>query len=140
MPDRINHLAAWVAAIVYFVFGWAWYTIFSGPWMALNGKTAANSQGTPATYVESFILGLILAYATAIALTRRPEDQTLSQGISFAFFMGIALYATQTLNQALYESKPVLLWLIDSGYVVVGFAIIGAIVGAWKKRSAVPST
>lgn len=50
--------------------------------------------------------------------------------------MGIALFATQTLNMALYEGKPLVLWLIDSGYVVIGFAIVGAIVGAWKKRTA----
>jgi hypothetical protein len=137
MADRINHLAVWVAAIAYFVFGWVWYAmLFSGPWMALNNKTVANMQGTAAMYVESFVLGLILAYAAAIALGRRPEDQTLQQGVSFALFMGVALYATQTLNQTLYEGKPIALWLIDAGYVVVGFAIIGAIVGAWRKRSA----
>ena len=78
---------------------------------------------------------MILAYATAIAITRRPEDQTVAQGIGFALFMGIALYATQTLNAALYAGQPFLLWLIDTAYVVIGFAIIGAIVGGWKKRA-----
>jgi hypothetical protein len=136
MPDRINHLAVWVAAIVYFVFGWLWYTIFSAPWMAATGKTAAEAQGSVGLYVGSFVLGLILAYATAIALARRAEDQTAAQGVSFALFMGIALYATQTLNQTLYESRPIVLWAIDAGYVIVGFAMIGAIVGAWKKRTA----
>lgn len=140
MADRINHLAVWVAAIAYFVFGWVWYTVFSGPWMALNNKTVASMQGTAVTYVESFVLGLILAYAAGIALTRRPEDQTLQQGVSFALFMGVALYATQTLNQTLYEARPIALWLIDAGYVVVGFAIIGAIVGAWRKRTAAATT
>jgi hypothetical protein len=133
MPERINHLAVWVAAIVYFLFGWLWFTTFGGPWTAMVGKpTSAN----PALFVESFVLGLILAYATAVALARHPEDQTLSQGISFALFMGIALFATQTLNMALYEGRPLALWLIDAGYVVIGFAIVGAIVGAWKKRTA----
>ena len=133
MTERINHWAVWVAAIAYFVFGWLWYTIFSAPWMALTGITADKASGGAGIFVGSFVLGLILAYATAIALTRHPEEQTLQQGVSFALFMGIALFATQTLNQALYESRPMALWAIDAGYVVVGFAIIGAIVGAWKK-------
>ena len=38
MPDRINHLAVWVAAIVYYLFGYLWYTIFAVPWQALTGK------------------------------------------------------------------------------------------------------
>ena len=137
MPDRINHVAVWVAAIVYFVFGGIWYTIFSGPWVAMMGKQMTPAG--PTIYIESFVLGLILAYATGMALTRRPEDQTVQQGVSFALFMGIALFATQTLNQALYEGRPFGLWLLDAAYVVIGFAIIGAIVGGWKKRSPAPA-
>jgi len=134
MPDRINHLAVWVAAIVYYIFGALWYgLLFGAAWQALAGKGMTSS---PAIFVGSFILGLILAYATAIALSRHPEDQTIAQGISFAVFMGIAIYATQTLNAALYAGQPFLLWLIDTAYVVIGFAIIGAIVGGWKKRVA----
>jgi hypothetical protein len=138
MIGRINHLAVWVAAIVYFLFGWLWYTLFATQWMALMGRTAAQTQGVLPVYVMSFVLGLILAYATGIALSRHPEDQTLQQGVSFAIFMGLALFATQTLTQALYEQKPIALWLIDVGYVLVGFAIIGAIVGGWKARAATP--
>jgi hypothetical protein len=29
-----------------------------------------------------------------------------------------------------------MLWIINTGYVVVGFAIIGAIVGGWTKKTA----
>lgn len=131
----MNHLAVWVAAIVYFLFGYLWYgVLFTAAWTSLMGTQMA--AGTPALYVESFVLGLILAYATGMALSRRPEDLTVSQGISFALFMGIALYATQTLNTALYAHTPLMLWLINTGYVVIGFAIIGAIVGGWKSKTA----
>ena len=131
MPDRINHAAVWVAAVAYFAWGAIWFTLFEGPWRAM---AQPSTTPTPTVYICSFILGLILAYATAIALTRRPDDQTLQQGISFAIFMGIAVFASQTLNIALYEARPFGLWLIDAGYVITGFAIIGAIVGVWKKR------
>ena len=131
MPDRINHLAVWVAAIVYYVFGALWFgLLFGGAWTALLGKPM---NAGPTVYGGSFILGLILSYATAIALSRRPEDLTMQQGISFALFMGIALYATQPANSMLYTGEPPLFWLIDTAYVVIGFAIIGAIVGGWKK-------
>jgi hypothetical protein len=135
MPERINHAAAWVAAIVYFLFGYVWYVLLFGTmWMQLMGKTM--SQAAPALYAESFVLGLILSYAAAIALSRRPEDQTVQQGISFALFMSIAIYCTQTLNNTLYAGSSIGLWFINAGYVVVGFAIIGAIVGGWKKKTA----
>ena len=134
MPNRINHVAVWVAAIAYFFFGYLWYgLLFGAKWADLMGKPMA--AGSVALYIESFILGLLLAYATAIALSRRPEDLTAQQGVSFAIFMGIAIYATQTLNNALYAGQPIALWLINTGYVVIGFALIGAIVGGWRKAS-----
>jgi hypothetical protein len=136
MPDRVNHLAAWVAAIVYFIFGGIWYTLAGPAWLAFLGKTRADLPSGAMLYVGSFVLGLILAYATAIALTRHPEDQTVAQGVSFALFMGIALYATQTLNHAIYEGRPFGLWLINTAYTVIGFAMIGAIVGGWKRTAA----
>jgi uncharacterized protein DUF1761 len=137
MSDRINHLAVWVAAIVYYVFGAVWFgVLFGGVWTSLVGKTMPASPGV---FAGSFVLGLILSYATAVALARHPEDQTVPQGISFALFMGIALYATQTANAMLYAGQPPLLWLIDTAYVVIGFAIIGAIVGGWKKRVSAPA-
>jgi hypothetical protein len=130
-------MAVWVAAFVFFGWGYLWYgLLFGNQWMAAQGKTAADFTPVPTIYLWSFILGLILSYATAMALTRHPEDQTVSQGISFALFMGIALYATQTLNHVMYENIPMSLWIIDTVYTVIGFAIVGAIIGAWKKSGA----
>jgi hypothetical protein len=137
MPSRINHMAVWVAAFAFFGWGYLWYgLLFGNQWMASMGKTAADFTPAPTVYLWSFILGLILSYATAMALTRHPEDQTVSQGISFALFMGVALYATQTLNHVIYENIPMSLWIIDTLYTVIGFAIVGAIIGAWKKSGA----
>ena len=134
MSDRVNHAAVWTAAIAYFAFGYVWYgLLFSVTWTQLMGKTVNQP---PATLAESFVLGLILSYAAAIALTRRPEDQTVSQGIGFAIFMSVAIYATQTLNNTLYEGVSMMVWFINAGYVVIGFAIIGAIVGGWKQKAA----
>lgn len=132
MPERLNHVAVWVAAIVYFLFGYLWYgVLFSAAWASYMGHPMG--QATPLLYIESFVLGLILAYAAGIALSRRPEDQTVGQGVSFALFMGISIFATQTLNQTLYSGAPFGLWAINTGYVLIGFAIMAAIVGGWKK-------
>ena len=137
MPERINHLAVFAAAIAYFILGWIWYSLlFQSQWLALVGKSMGASAPLPTLLIESFILGLVLSYATAIALSRRPEDLSVGQGVSFALFMGIAIYGSQTLNNALFESRPIALWVIDTGYVLIGFAIIGAIVGGWRRKTA----
>lgn len=136
MSGRINHLATWIAAIVYYLFGYLWFDLlFRTQWQALSGVSMSTAPA-PLMLVESFVLGLILAYATSMALTRRAGDQTVAQGISFALFMGVSIFATQTANQALYLGQPLGLWLIDTGYVIVGFAIMAAIIGGWKAKTA----
>ncbi len=135
LQSRINHAAVWVAAFVYFMFGYVWYSLLFGSlWTQLMGKSMAAPS--LALFVESFLLGLLLSYAAGVALSRRREDQTVQQGVSFAIFMSVAIYGTQTLNNTLYAGAPIALWLINTGYVVIGFAIVGAIVGGWKSKTA----
>jgi len=42
MPDRINHLAVWVAAIAFFAWGALWFTVLGGPWLNALGKSRAD--------------------------------------------------------------------------------------------------
>ena len=132
MLNRINHLAVFVAAIVFFAWGALWFTALGSVWASLVGHIPGNPS--PAPFIISFIMGWILSYTAAIALARHPEDQTAKQGVAFGLFMSIGLYATMLLNQFTFEQRPIGLWLIDAAYVVIGFAIVGAIVGGWKKR------
>src|SRR5579862_9035811 len=138
MPDRVNHLAVIAAAIVFFIWGAVWYDLLFGRlWMAAMGPgAAALPPPSPWLFITSFVMGLILSYGTAIALSRHPEDLTAQQGVSFAIFMGIVLWGTMSFNQNLYEGRSFVLWAINFGYVVIGFAIVGAIVGGWKKKVA----
>ena len=133
MPNRINHLAVFVAAVVFFAWGALWFTALGGIWAGLIGHLPGNPS--PAPFIISFVMGWIVSYVVAIALTRHPEDQTARQGVGFGLFTGIGLYATMLLNQFTFEQRPFALWLIDAGYAVIGFAIVGAIVGGWKKRA-----
>ena len=136
MSNRINHLAVLAAAVAFFAWGAVWFTIFGLRWAHLVGIDPSTVKPSAGPYILSFFMGWVLAYTAAIALTRHPEDQTVRQGVSFAIFMGIGLYASMLLNQYTFEQRPIGLWLIDAGYVVIGFAIVGAIVGGWKKRVA----
>ncbi len=131
---RINHLAVIVAAIVYWVFGALWYgLIFKSAWASLTGipmgGTASNAM------LASIVMALVLAYTAGIALAGTAHPQPARHGVEFGLFMGVGIFASQTLMDFMYEGRPIALWAIDSGYVVIGLAIIGAIVGAWQKKA-----
>ena len=135
MPARLNHLAVLGAAIAFFLLGYLWYgLIFTGLWTSLVGPIPMNSS--PTLFAESFLCGWVMAYFVGIALTNHEHPQPVRHGIEFGIFMGLGIYATMLLNGYLYTSKPIGLWAIDAGYVVLGLAVVGAIVSGWRKKVA----
>jgi hypothetical protein len=134
MPTRIHHPAAIVAAIVYWLWGALWYWVFGNQWLALNHMTAADrNPSSPAPYIVSILMAFVLAYGTAIALGH-DEERTSLQGIQFGVFVGFLFLASTMLTAYVYEGRPIGLWVLNSAYEIVGLALIGAIIGGWKKR------
>ena len=130
MTARLNHVAVLVAAVVFFLWGWIWYTIFGGPWAAYVGPT--KPAVGPIVYVVSFLCGLVLAYVTAIALKDSDNPNMVRHGIEFGLFFGIGIWAVLLLNLSLYHGWPLGLWAIDAFYPAIGMAIMGAIIGRWR--------
>jgi hypothetical protein len=135
----INHIAVWVAGILHFVLGAAWYSTLSQAWLAGIGKTQAQltseNGGSPAPYIIGLAAAVVVAYGLAWLLPRldaRSAAAGAKAGIVLALvFIG----STMAMNYG-FEQRPLTLWLINAGYMTVGMAIMGAIVGGWKKRGA----
>ena len=139
MPvQKVNWLAVIVAAIAFYAWGALYFTLLKVPYSAAAGYTAdqmANGGKDPMPYVISFIAALVLAFGTAIALA--DSDQPGARhGVEFGVFMGIIVFATNFLSINAFLLKPYTLWLIECGYVIVGMAIVGAIIGGWRKHTA----
>lgn len=138
MPTKsINHLAVWVSAIVFFFWGYVWYNIlFKNQVTSMMAQMNAQvNPSSPVPYIVGFLMALVLGYGTAIALADS-QNHTASHGISFALFMGVIFYAGPRLTQTLFGGQPIAAWLIDIGWALIGFALVGAIVGGWKARAA----
>ena len=131
MTTRINYVAVIVAAIVYFVWGGIWFTVFGGIWDTLTGVHGASAT----TYVVSFLLGFPLAYVIANVLSDSASGASAASGAILGAVIGLGIWATNLLGVDMFEQRPFTLWLIDAGYVVIGMAIVGAIIGGWRKRT-----
>jgi hypothetical protein len=131
---RINHLAVLVAAVAFYAWSTIWFLIFGHQWQAFTGKTGADIS--PSTYVLSFVIAIVLAYVVAIALADSDNPNMVRHGVEFGIFMSIGIWLTNLLSLSLYEGRPLGLWLIDGFQVVIGMAIMGAIVGGMRKRAA----
>lgn len=137
MPP-VNYLAVLVGGIIIFALGGLWYSaLFSKPWIALQGKTEAElraqSAGSSmaAMYVQAFVCGLITSWVIAVLLNHfvnlTPIRGAMVGALCWLGFAGATSYAG-----ALFSMKPKQLWLIDSGYNLVSFVLVGALLAVWR--------
>lgn len=136
MSSRINHVAVFVSALVFFVLGWLWYTaLFGHAWMALTGHTQTSTGAMGNVLIATFILQWLLAYVIAIALADTTNPNPMRHGVEFGIFMGIGIFGTMLGVNYVNEGHGFELWAINTGYVVVGMALMGGIMGAWRKKA-----
>jgi hypothetical protein len=127
---HINWLAVIVAALAPFAIGSLWYgPLFSRPWMALTGiKPGTPGQNSmPLTFGTAAVLNLITA--TSLAMFIGGGDWSF--GLFAGFMAGFTFVAMAFGVTYVFESRPLKLWLINAGYNVVVFTVMGVILGAW---------
>jgi hypothetical protein len=129
--SHLHWIAVIIAAIVGFPLGALWYgPLFGRPWMAATGITKERAQQANMTRVYATTLLLNLVIATSLAMFIGPEA-TLLDGLFAGFMAGFTFVAAAFGITYLFEFRPIKLWLINAGYQVVVFCVMGAILGAW---------
>jgi hypothetical protein len=132
----INHVAVWVAGIVQFLLGAGWYTAFGQAWMTGIEKDevqlAAEIGHSPLPYILALGAALVIAYTLAW-LFPRMGIQSAAGGAKAGAVLALALIGSTLAQNYGFEARSLSLWLINAGYMVVGMAIMGAIVGHWRK-------
>jgi hypothetical protein len=138
----INWLAVFVSAIACMAVGFLWYSpiLFAKPWMRLMGvkcdtpeeKAAMQKEAGP-MYGQAFVMGIISAAFLAIVITRMFVPSTdLMRGLKIAFGVWLGFVATVQYTGALFTKRPKVLFLIDTGYQLVCYLVMGAIITKWQ--------
>jgi hypothetical protein len=131
----VNYWAVLVGGGVYFLLGAIWYSkgLFGKVWMQGIGKTEVQIKAafSPWKIVWALIGSLIAAYGIARALSWTSAI-TPAGGIMMGFLAGVCfILAPMTINDVM-ESRPMKLTAINVLYHMVGFLLIGFIIGAWR--------
>jgi len=136
MSSRINHMAVFASAVVFFVLGWIWYdALFGHQWMALTGIAQKSAPAMGPALGATFVLEWVLAYVIAIALADTTNPNPARHGAEFGVFMAIGVFGTMLGVNYVNEGRGLELWAINTGYVAIGMGLMGAIVGAWRKKA-----
>lgn len=129
---EINWLAVIAASVAAFFLGGIWYSkkLFGARWMQEIGLTedSTDKKHVTRTFVATFVLQFIAA--TALTVLIGAESSWIS-GLYTGALIGLLWIATAHAITYLNEQRSMRLFLINAGFYVVQFAIMGAILGAW---------
>ena len=136
----VNLWAVLVSALATLAIGFVWYSpwLFARPWMVLMGynpddkaKMAEMQKSAGPSYVLSLVasamaaavLGKIIAVATI---------NTALYGMKVGLAVWLGFVTTVQLTNSLFSRQPAKLYAINTGYQLVCFLAMGAIMGAWR--------
>lgn len=133
-----NHLAVIVSALIFFGIGAGWYNAFATPWLAGIGKTMEDMMrqngGSPLPYVVGFIAILVMCYTLAW-LIGRLGAQSAGAGARTGAVVALGFIAAMLALNYGFEARSTTLWLINTGYALVGLVIAGAIIGGGRRKT-----
>jgi hypothetical protein len=134
---RQNFLAILVAAVACFLFEGAWYSLFLNAWLKGIGHNMEwlTVQGVsfPLQAATALASAAILA-ATISIFTQLTGAQTAWRGMIVASTLWVGCVLTTVATEYVFEVRTYAIFAINTGFWLIGMIIMGAIVGAWKKK------
>ena len=130
--SEINWLSVIVATLAAFGIGGLWYSplLFAKVWqkeLNLSDDSIKNAN-MGMIFGMAFILNFIAAIVLDMFIGK---DATLISGMLKGLLVSIAWITTALGINYLFARKSFKLFLIDSGYFVTFFIVMGAILGVW---------
>ncbi len=131
----LNYLAVLVAGLAYFALGAIWYArpVFGNLWMSGIGKTEEQlkAEFSAMKMVYALIGSLLVAYGMARILSWTMAA-TVTDALMAALVAGVCFVLTTFAVRDTMEGHPFKLTAINVLYNIIGFLLIGLILGVWK--------
>lgn len=136
----IRLVPVFVAALATMVVGFIWYSpmLFAKPWTILMGfdpndkaKMDEMRKGAGKTYGLAFLASLASAFVLAKIIDVTTVNSAL-YGMKVGFAVWLGFVTTVQLTAALFGRQPSKLYLINTGYQLVCYLVMGAILAVWQ--------
>ena len=119
------------------VLGFLWYSpvLFGKPWMKLKGYTETSLKEAQKKMGGKYALTFVASIVSAFVLDwiiNEMQITSVSGGAWIGFLVWIGFVMTTQLGSWIFSENKKELYFIDTGYQLVGFILMGAILGMWK--------
>ena len=132
----LNYLAIIVGVIINQVLGAAWYLTWGKPWMAAVGITPEDVEAMKGTaqqwlpYVVAIVSALIFTLVLALLLQGMDANGPVD-GFILGLLVAVGFIATSYATTYSFEGRSLRLFLINIGYPLISYAIIGILLAIW---------
>jgi hypothetical protein len=136
----VNLWAVVVAALATMVIGFLWYSpvLFAKPWMLLMGydpndkeKIAEMQKSAGPSYAMSLVASVLAAFVLG-KLIAVSGSVTAVDGLKIGLVVWLGFVTTVQFTNALFSRQRNRLYMINTGYQLVCYVAMGAILGAWR--------
>ena len=135
MFDNLNYWAILVSGVTYWIIGGVWYAaIFTKQYQAalnFNEETKKKAdKDFPKALVAHFSSGLLTSFFLA-NFVRVTGSSSFWDGLVCGFVVWLAIAFTINFNYFMFEKKPIAWFLINIGFFLVAFTVMGGILTVW---------
>lgn len=136
----LHWLAILVAAVASMILGFLWYSplLFAKAWARemgydLNDKAKMDEMRKSAgpAYAGSLAASLLSSFTLALIL-HGMRAESLHFGMMVSFHIWLGFVATVQFTGALFAKQSMKLFAINTGYQLVCYLVMGAILVLWK--------
>ena len=135
----VNYLAVLVSGIVIFMLGGLWYSpaLFAHPWMVAMGydpEDKARMQEMRKSAGKSYAISFVASLVSAFVLGKIIQITTVNSalyGMKIGFAIWLGFVTTVQLTAKLFGNQSTRLYLINTGYQLVCYLVMGAILAVW---------
>ena len=136
----VNLWAVLVCAVATMVAGFVWYSpaLFANPWMKLMGmdpndkaKIAEMQKSAGPSYAMSMVASILTAFVLGKIISVAGAA-TAVDGLKIGMVVWLGFVTTVQFTNALFSRQRNKLYLINTGYQLVCYLAMGAILGAWR--------
>lgn len=134
----VNLWAVGVCALAGMAVGFLWYSpmLFANPWMVLMGydpndkaKIAEMQKSAGPSCAMSFVASILTAFVLGKLIA---GAMTAVDGLKIGLVVWLGFVTTVQFTNALFSHQRNKLYLINTGYQLVCYVAMGAILGAWR--------
>jgi len=120
-----------IAALVNLAIGYVWYShwLFGSTWLKLAELKSKDVKRNKNAILWTCLNSLVIAFFLEF-FARHVGVDAVTEGVFLGFIIWLGFVATTQIASVIWRRKPFQLFLIDSGYKLLSFLVMGGIVGA----------